>query len=88
MEVLTEKKTKVVKKRALIEILFEALFVRELVELSAFNAWANNDGNEDSSVPVMAIVQTTNFFLMLNAEPEDEEDEEEEEEIDAPMRTI
>jgi hypothetical protein len=70
--------------RNLIEVIFQLLFKKEIIDDAAFLAWA--DDERDSSGRVNAIVQTTNFIQLLTEE--DEEDFEEEEDVDRPREIV
>ena len=73
--------------RNLIEVIFQVLFKKEIIDDSSFSAWAEDD--RDSLGRVNAIVQTTNFIQLLTADDDEDDDEfEEEEDVDRPREII
>merc|ERR1712129_124556 len=68
--------------KSLVQQAFKSLFLSEIADVEAFEAW--RDGDDDSDAKVKALMQTTEFFSYLDTiddeETEDEDGEEEEEE--------
>lgn len=74
-------------KRNLIEIIFQVLFSAEIIDHAGFMAWSDDSDYDDVPGKQSAIIQTTNFMVMLNDIDEDDE-QEFDEEIDAVRETI
>lgn len=73
--------------RNLIEVIFQLLFKKEIIDDSSFLAWAEDD--RDFLGRVNAIVQTTNFIQLLTADDDEDDDEfEEEEDVDRPREIV
>lgn len=70
--------------RSLIEVIFQLLFKKEIVDDSSFLSWA--DDERDSLGRVSAIVQTTNFIQLLTGDSD--EDFEEEDDVDRPREIV
>jgi hypothetical protein len=76
-------------KRNLVELIFQVLFSSEVVEHAGFMAWSDDNDYEDVPGKQSAIIQTTNFMVMLNTIDDDgEEGEDFDDEVDAPRETI
>lgn len=71
--------------RNLIEVIFQMLFKKGIIDDSSFLAWADDD--RDSQGRVNAIVQTTNF-IQLFTDDDDDDDFEEEEDVDRPREIV
>ena len=71
--------------RSLIEVIFQLLFKKEIIDDLSFLQWA--DDERDSNGRMTAIVHTTNFMQLLTDE-EDDEDFEEEEDVDRPREIV
>jgi hypothetical protein len=73
-------------KRNLIELLFQVLFSNDIIEQAGFQEWMY-DETEEIPGKQTAVIQTTNFMIMLNDIDQDEE-EYEDDEVDAVRETI
>ena len=76
--------------KSFVQQAFKALFLSEIADVEAFEAW--RDGDDDSDAKVKALMQTTEFFSYLDTiddvetdEEEEGDEEEEEEEEMVPM---
>ena len=68
--------------KALVQQAFKSLFLTEVVDIDAFEAWRDDESEEREAIPgkIKTLTQTTDFFSYLDTVDDDDDEEEDEDE--------
>ena len=68
--------------KALVQQAFKTLFLTEVVDIDAFEAWRDDESEERDAIPgkIKTLTQTTDFFSYLDTVDDDDDEDEDEDE--------
>ena len=66
--------------KGLVQQAFKSLFLTEVVDIDAFEAWRDDESEEREAIPgkIKTLTQTTDFFSYLDTVDDDDDDDEDE----------
>ena len=66
--------------KALVQNAFKTLFLTEVVDIDAFEAWRDDESEEREAIPgkIKTLTQTTDFFSYLDTVDDDDDDDDDE----------